>query len=93
MADDEPDTLQATAFTVSQQELDVAFGHPAPMSNRVLLTLSGSGGRLSFLELAPNGTPHFRGAVFLNYGELVGLRTLIGSMLNLPPETSNVSEK
>lgn len=83
MALEEPDAVDASAATVAPQEIQVAFEHAAPVSNRVLLTMAASGGRLSFLEIGPDGIPQFRAAVFLGFGELVGLQQLIVNMLNI----------
>ncbi|MFA5955643.1 hypothetical protein [Hyphomicrobium sp.] len=79
-----PDTLTASATTVTPQEMDASFVHPAPICNRVLLTMSSLGGRLSFLELSPNGEAHFRSAVFMTLDGLLSLQELIRTMVPQP---------
>jgi hypothetical protein len=74
-----PQTVTATAVTPAEMEL--AFGNPAPISNRVLLTMMPMGGRLSFMELGPDGTPYFRAAVYMGLDGLQSLQVLIGNML------------
>ena len=48
--------------TASTEELELAFSGPAVASNRVFMTLVGSGIRIAFTEQHGDMTPQFRAA-------------------------------
>lgn len=101
MADDQsPRTL---IKGVSDDELRAGISCPAAFSNKVLLTTTPSGARLSFLETYGDKVPPVaRAAVILSYQDALELRDLITRQLaeiekdlkafvaaNPPPEEKN----
>lgn len=63
--------------------LRAAFDGPAPLANKIYLTLNPVMGRLSFVEFPSEGggEPKFRAAVSMTVGDLVALRDLLSDML------------
>jgi hypothetical protein len=83
MAEEKPDTVQATA-TAADPGLLAAFSGPAPMANKIYLTISPVTGRLAFVEFPPDvdgGPPHFRAAVTLTINDLIALQKLLNDNL------------
>lgn len=65
---------------VTAEDIAAAFEGPAVVVNKVFLTTSDSGARLTFVETTPMGKAIFRSAVFMTHSELMSLRGLIDSM-------------
>lgn len=81
MAEEKSQTAEAVS---PDPGLLAAFSGPAPMINKIYLTLSAVSGRLAFVEYPPSGLtspPQYRAAVTMNIGDLVSLRDLLIEML------------
>lgn len=72
---------------VSQQDAEAAFALPAVFANKVVLTMTPTSGRLSFLETSTMGVQG-RAAIILLAGDLIALRDL----LNRSIPDSNISK-
>ncbi|WKW51490.1 hypothetical protein [Rhodomicrobium lacus] len=71
---------QAPVAPVNATEIEKAFKNPALFVNRAYLTLSGPNARLSFVEIAPDGTPLPRAAVAMTIADLFALHDAIGAI-------------
>ncbi|MFT4079105.1 hypothetical protein [Rhodomicrobium sp.] len=71
---------QAPVAPVAAAEIEKAFQTPATFVNKAYLTLSGPNARLSFVEIAPDGTPLPRAAVAMTIADLFALHDAIGAI-------------
>lgn len=63
-------------------ELLESFSGPAVLANRIFLTITGSGARLSFMEQHGDKVPpQFRTAVILSFEDALALRDLLERQL------------
>jgi len=68
---------------LSEDELRAAFAGPAFHSNKIYLSITGSGARLAFMEQQGEPVPPtFRTAVVLSLPDALALRDLITRMLS-----------
>lgn len=71
---------QVPVAPVAAAEIEKAFQTPAILVNKAYLTLSGPNARLSFVEIAPNGTPLPRAAIAMTIADLFALHDAIGAL-------------
>lgn len=70
--------------SVSKEEMEVAYGGPAPFANRFFVTIAGPVARIAFAEMGKGIEPQFRTAVTMTAGDLIQLRdVLIGLTKNM----------
>lgn len=101
MANEKPKEAPAEGerVAVSDEELRVAFSGAAISSNKIYVTLTGAGARITFMEqLGEVVTPVFRTAVVLSYPDALALRDVLTRTLKdvevaLKSATSGAEEK
>ncbi len=84
MADEKPEEASSGTelVPVSEEELRTAFSGPAVRSNKIYLSMTESGVRLSFMEQHGDVVPPvFRMAVILSVQDALSLRDLIARQL------------
>jgi len=80
MATEEPIKFDPTIVT--DDELRESYSGPASLSNRMLITKTPAGVRLTFMEIQAGKVPSvFRTAVLLSYQDAIALRDLITDQL------------
>jgi hypothetical protein len=73
---------EKTETKIPPEDLREIFSGPAVQANRVFLTMTGAGARLTFTEIFPDFSgPLFRAAVLLSYPDALALRDLITRQL------------
>ena len=84
MADEKPEEVPSAGgpVPVSEEELRTAFSGPAVRSNKIYLSMTESGVRLSFMEQHGDAVPPvFRMAVILSVQDALSLRDLLARQL------------
>lgn len=71
-----------TAESLPEDQMTAAFSGPAPLINKIVVTLTPTTARIAFLEFPPTGVgPNLRSAVSMSIGDLVALQTLLNRLL------------
>ncbi len=67
---------------LSEQELELAYSGPAMAANRLFVTITPSGVRITFAEQTGPGKPaHFRTAVIMSIQDGIALRDVLSKTL------------
>ena len=77
MADEQTPSQAPEVLEAAPDELDQAFGGPAPYANKVYVTVSNFGVRLAFIETGSAGKDYFRTGVYLDAPDAENLKDLL----------------
>lgn len=73
---------ESAARTLEQDLQEIIFSGPAVFANRIFVTLTPFGVRITFVEQQENAQPAFRTATYLNILDAISFRDLLNRQLN-----------